>query len=102
MGQEAAGHKLIHVARLGGKLQIGHVLSQLIDLLLRLGGQQHGVCAAQGGVTDVMIVLNRNIRKHTDIHGILHIDPASDATCYVNLLDHADVEVQALQHGTDR
>ncbi len=44
--QEASGHELIHVARLGGQLEVGHAPCQLVDLIRASGRGQHRVCAA--------------------------------------------------------
>ena len=48
-----------------------------------------------------MIHFNRNIREHSDIDRICHVDTASDTTCNIDILDHRDIKVTVRKHGAD-
>ena len=49
VGNETCRHKFIHVARLNGKFQVGHVLAQLENLAVSFVGNQHGAGNAKAG-----------------------------------------------------
>ena len=48
-----------------------------------------------------MEFLNGDIREHTDVDCILHVDTASDTACNIHIIDHAHIEVQRSKHCTD-
>ena len=101
VGQEAGAHEGIHVAGIGGKLQIGHIGGKLRALFLRGSADGHGVSARQGRVADILELLQFHIREHADADGVAHIDAAADAAGHIHGLDGFHGHIHGGQHGVD-
>ena len=61
MGNKAGGHKGIHVAGVGGKLQIGHIGHDLIALFDGLIAHDHCIGAGEAGIADIAVLLQLHI-----------------------------------------
>ena len=97
MGQEAGGHKGIHVAGIGGKLQIGHVRGHLRGLGGGFVAHDHGVSAGQGGIADVVELFQLHVREHADVHRVLHVDAGADAAGDKDVLDGFHGHIHTMQ-----
>ena len=75
-----------------------------VYLLLSLIGQQHDIGARQRRVSDIMELLDRNIREHADINCILHINATSDSSGHIYVVNHIYCKIQAnsASHGLQR
>ena len=101
MGQEAGSHEGIHVARVGAQLQVGHVGGNFGQLDICLVAHHHGVSAGQGGVADVVELLQLHVREHANVHGVLHVDAGADAAGHIHLVNGLHAHVHAGKQGGD-
>ena len=62
---------------------------------------KHQISTCKRRVTNIVEFLKRNIREHSDMHRICHIDSTSDSTGNIYIVNHGNVKIKRIQHGTD-
>ena len=99
--QETRRDEFIHVSRVCGKLHIGHVGRQFIDLIDCAIRPRHGVGTGERRVAQILEQFPVDIRQHADAHGVFHVNARADAARNVYMRQNAHVHVKTGKHNID-
>ena len=99
MGNEAGGHKRIHISGAGGKLQIGHIGRQADAFFIGAVGNRHGIGAGKAGISDVAEFFGSHIRQHADVYCIFHVDAGADAAGNIDPVDAVCRHIHTSEQG---